>query len=52
MFKSIDEMLKELDFKQVMPFVDSVEQMKATYFSFPKYKEKINKHGLIAWWLK
>ena len=51
-YKGIDEMLEELDFKQVMPFVGSVEEMKIIYYSFPKYKDKIKKHGLIAWWMK
>ena len=47
-YESIDEMVKVIDFKDVMPFVDSVDAMKKVYFSFPKYKEKIEKFGLIV----
>ncbi len=51
-FKSIDEMLKTVDFKKIMPFVDSVEEMKQVYYSFPDYQEKIKKVGLVAFFLK
>jgi len=34
--------------KEIMPFASSVEEMRATYFSFPGYQEKIEKYGLIA----
>lgn len=51
-YKSIDEMVKVIDFKNVMPFVDSIDEMKKVYFSFPNYKEKIEKFGLVAFKLK
>lgn len=51
-FKSIDEMLKAVDFKKIMPFVDSIEKMKQVYYSFPGYREKIKKLGLMVFFLK
>lgn len=50
-FKSIDEMAEVLDFKKVMPFVSSVNEMKEVYYSFPRYKEKIAQFGLAAFYL-
>jgi len=47
-YKSIDEMTKVIDFKKIMPFVDSIEEMKNIYFSFPNYKDKIGKFGLVV----
>lgn len=51
-YKSIDEMIRAIDFKSVMPFVDSIDEMKKVYFSFPNYKEKIKTFGLVAFKLK
>ncbi len=51
-YKSIDDVVKVIDFKSVMPFVDSIDEMKKVYFSFPDYKEKIEKFGIIAFKLK
>lgn len=51
-FKSIDEMLMVYNFKQIMPFVDSKEEMIKVYHSFPGYKEEIEKNGLVAFELK
>lgn len=51
-FKSINQMVKMIDFKKIMPFVNSIEEMKNVYYSFPKYKEKIKKFGLVAFYLK
>lgn len=47
-FKSIDNMAKNLDIKKVMPQISSLKEMKAVYYCFPGYQEKINKFGLIA----
>ncbi len=51
-FQGIDEMVKVIDFKKVMPFVNSVEEMKQVYFSFPNYEEKISQFGLAVFYLK
>ncbi len=51
-YKTIEEMTKAIDFKKIMPFVDSIEEMKKVYFSFPGYREKIDKLGLVVFRLK
>jgi len=51
-YKSIDEITKAIDFKKIMPFVDSIEEMKQVYYSFPDYREKIRKFGLIVFFFK
>ncbi len=51
LFESIDKMLEKIDFKKVMPFVNSADEMKKVYYSFSGYKEKIDKFGLIAFWI-
>ncbi len=48
-FENIDELTKSIDFKKIMPFVDSIEEMKKVYYGFPKYKEKFDKFGIVAW---
>lgn len=44
----IDEMLKEVPLKKVMPSVSSVEDMKKTYASYPGYDLKIRELGLLG----
>jgi len=51
-YKNIDEMTKAINFKSVMPFVGSTDEMEKVYFGFSGYKEKINKFGLVAFKLK
>ena len=51
-FKSIDGMVKEIDFKKIMPFVNSIEEMKQVCYSFSNYQEKIKQFGLVAFELK
>lgn len=45
---SIDAMIKEIDFKKIMPLVDSVEEMKKVYAGYPDYEQKIAEHGLLG----
>ena len=52
LFKSVEEVAKELGIKPIMPLVDSLEEMKKIYYSFPEYEEKIKEFGLIAFLLK
>jgi ASC-1-like (ASCH) protein len=47
-FKSISSLLKKYKFKQINPSVKSEKELEAMYFSFPGYKEKIKKSGLVA----
>ncbi len=41
-------MIKEIDFKKIMPLVDSVEEMKKVYAGYPDYEQKIAEHGLLG----
>jgi ASC-1-like (ASCH) protein len=47
-FKTITEMLKKYKAKEINLGVSSNKELRETYYSFPGYKEKINKCGLIA----
>lgn len=49
---SIDAMVEEVDFKRVMPAVESVEEMKKEYASYPDYDEKIKQYGLFGFELE
>lgn len=51
-FKSISAMLKEIDYKKIMPSVGSEEEMIKIYHAYPNYKEKIKEFGLVALELK
>lgn len=51
-YKNIEEMVKEINFRSIMPFVDSIDEMKKVYFSFPNYEDKINNFGIVAFKLK
>lgn len=51
-FKSIDDLLKTLDLKEIMPHLTSAKEAKNVWYSFPKYEEKIEKHGLVAFRMK
>jgi len=47
-FGTIEEMLKMLDLKKIMPFVKSPDEAKKVWYSFPNYEEKIKNYGLLA----
>ena len=47
-FKSIDSVIKKVDFKKIMPRVKNITELKRIYYGFPGYREKIKKLGLIA----
>ena len=49
---SIDVMVKEIDFKKIMPSVISVAEMKKIYASYPDYEKKIKEHGLLGFVLE
>lgn len=51
-FKTIDTMLKKYKVKEINPTLTTAHELKTRYYSFPKYREKIRKHGLIAIELK
>lgn len=49
---SIDAMVKEINFKRIMPSVESVHEMKKIYASYPDYEKKIKEYGLLGFELK
>src|SRR5690349_148874 len=51
-WKSITAMLKEVPFQKIMPSVGSVENLKKAYASYPGYKEKLRKYGLLGFKLR
>ena len=51
-FKSIDEILNKLSLKEIMPNIDSKEDAKKLWYGFPNYKDKIKKHGIVAFRMK
>lgn len=51
-FKSIEDMTDKIHFKKIMPNIDSIEEMKKVYSSYPNYDKKIKKFGIYAFFLK
>ncbi len=49
---SPEAMLAEVPLKRVMPDLDTVEQAKERYYSYPDYKEKIAAFGLVGFELE
>lgn len=49
---SVDEMVEEMPFKEIMPNVNSVEEMKKVYSSYPGYNEKIKEFGILGFSFK
>ena len=47
-FKTIDSMLLKYKLVDIMPELETKAELKKAYFSYPGYKEKIKKFGLIA----
>ncbi len=43
--------LKALPRKKIMPWTKSFAEMQTAYYSYPGYKDKIKKHGVIAFYL-
>lgn len=51
-WQDIDTMVKEIPFKKIMPSVESLEEMKRAYASYPGYEEKIKEFGLLGFRLE
>ena len=47
-FKGVGPMLKVFKIKDIMPDLDSRTDLERAYYSYPGYKEKINKFGLVV----
>jgi ASC-1-like (ASCH) protein len=48
MFTSIGSMVKRIPYKKIMPSVQSLREMRQIYYGYPNYREKLKKHGVIA----
>ena len=51
-FKTINTLLKAHPLKRIMPKLNSEKEWRKELYSYPSYKEKIGKFGLIALELK
>lgn len=51
-FKSVEELLKNFNFKEIMPLASSKEEAIKTWHSFPKYKERLIKYGILVFILE
>jgi ASC-1-like (ASCH) protein len=51
-YPSIDNMLDNLPLNKILPFAKNREDAFKIYYGFPGYKEKIEKHGIMAFKLK
>lgn len=51
-FRSIKSLIKSYPIKMIMPHISTEKALRNAYYSYPDYKEKIKKFGLIALELK
>lgn len=51
-FKTIKSLIKAYPIKKIMPNLTTEKELEKAYYSYPDYKEKIKKFGLIALELK
>jgi len=47
-FKTISALIKKYSPALINPGASTLEEMEAMYYSYPGYKEKIKKHGILA----
>lgn len=47
-FKSIAALVKKYQVHDINPFVNSKAELQKMYYSYPNYREKIKKFGIIA----
>lgn len=50
-YNSLEKMLENINFKQILPSVGSKDEAIRVWDSFPDYKEKIKEDGIIAFYL-
>lgn len=51
-FPNVAALLKKYQPSQINPSIGTVTELRKIYYSFPGYREKIKKYGLIAWELE
>jgi len=47
-FKSIGDLLKKYKLEEINPNIKTLDELEKMYYSFPGYKEKIKKFGIMA----
>jgi len=52
LYKNIRILFKRYGVKDIFPGLATIDEATKKYYSFPDYREKIKKFGLIAWELK
>lgn len=45
---TIEAMFEEVPLKRVMPDLDTIDQVRARYNSYPNYTEKLKQHGIVG----
>lgn len=48
-YPTLEELFKSEKLSSIVPWVESEDEARKVYFSFPGYKEKIKKFGIVAW---
>lgn len=48
LFKTIAALLKKYKVEQINPVLKSAKALREMYYSFPRYREKLKKYGLIV----
>jgi len=51
-YDTVESIFQSADWSRVMPGVDSLDDAKHIYYSYPGYEDKIDRHGLIAMYLQ
>jgi len=49
LYKSIGALFRQYKVKDVFPGLTTINEARKVYYSFPDYREKLKKYGLIAW---
>jgi len=52
LYKTIGALFKHYKIKDIFPSLATISEVRRTYYSFPNYREKLKKYGLIAWRIK
>ena len=47
-FKTVASMIKVYPPNKIMPGISSVKELQKAYYSYPHYREKIKKYGLVV----
>ncbi len=47
-FWGLDQIFKQIDYRRIMPAAATIAEAKAVYDSYPGYREKLKKFGILA----